>query len=248
MEDNITFIVPNYNYSNYLGYCIDSVCKQVSCKPNIIVYDDGSIDNSLDVINKALELHKDRFSGIQVIEGKQNKGKLHGLNVVLPLVETEFVSILDSDDLISPFFCQETIPLLQQSIRENNKTGFVYTDCHMIDQVGRYVGRGNSEPFDSGLLRISSYIPENAPTRTSILQGILPLDTSIRVSTKHHKWLKLVNSGYFGVYLKKPLFDYRMHKKNMSNIGNRVSSEIKTGVRQERMLSDYWQAVKSRNI
>ncbi len=83
-----------------------------------------------------------------------------------------------------------------------------------------------AEPFDPELLLAHDkrYIPETAPTVTSVLRAVLPFDEAITIHTKQHKWKKIVRAGWKGVYFPEPLFYYRMHEHNKSGIGKKVSN------------------------
>lgn len=89
-----TVIINNYNYARYLRAAIDSVLCQSYEALEVIVVDDGSTDNSRDIILSY---------GEQVIPVfKQNGGQASALNAGLARSHGDFVIFLDSDDLLLP--------------------------------------------------------------------------------------------------------------------------------------------------
>src|SRR5687768_8169523 len=90
----ISVIIPNYNYGIYLGQAIDSVLKQTYSKVEIIVVDDGSTDNSQDILIK----YKEKITFIK----QANKGVGAARNTGVKNSSGEFVSFLDSDDIWLP--------------------------------------------------------------------------------------------------------------------------------------------------
>ena len=98
------------------------------------------------------------------------------------------------------------------------------------------------------LLSTHSYIPECALTLSAPLKEAAPFDESIRVGTKHHKWMRIARSGWIGRYVAEPLFFYRMHDTNMSGIGRSVLDEDDKSGRKDRLLSGYWRVAKSDEV
>jgi hypothetical protein len=121
---------------------------------------------------------------------------------------------------------------------------FVYTDCQLIDAEGRAVGIGRSLPWDRDLLECSSYIPDCAVTLAAALRTGAPFDESVRVATKHHKWLRLTEAGWRGHHLPRPLFSYRLHQNNNSGIGARLLPELNGHPWSARLLGRVWQTAK----
>ena len=91
----VSIIVPVYNAENYLPKCLDSLIAQTLSAIEIICVNDGSVDNSL----KILEEYSKKDSRIVVVN-QQNKGVSSARNVGLELAKGEFVGFVDSDDWI----------------------------------------------------------------------------------------------------------------------------------------------------
>lgn len=238
-EIPVAVVIPCYNYAKYVAECIDSVARQTHGPIDLLVYDDGSSDGAAVVIAQALARHKGRFRHVAFTAAPHNAGKLHALNVTLPKVAAPVTVILDADDLLHIDFLSVLVPALQEA-QAGAGASFVYSDCRLMDEGGTLIAEGNSMPFNSRDLEDISYIPDCAPTLTDVLLAALPFETDIMVSTKHHKWLRIVRSGHSGHYVKQRLFSYRMHGSNMSGIGARVLDDLASGSGQERILSEYW--------
>ena len=240
----VAVLIPCYNYGDYVEACIASVAEQIYGNIELRIFDDGSRDNSLANIRTAVAKYRDRFLSVDIVASVKNVGKLEALNRMIPMVKAPVSIILDADDILHPDFISEMLPVL---LRESasGKASFVYSDCRLVDASGTPFADGNSMPFDAEDLKEISYIPDCAPTMTRCLQDAVPFDRSIRIATKHHKWLKIVGDGHKGHYVPKPLFDYRMHTDNMSGIGTRVQKDIASGAGRERILSEYWSASES---
>lgn len=94
MKDKISIIIPVYNSSKYLKVCLDSVINNSYSNIEIIIIDDASIDNSLDIINS---YHDSR---IKLIKNKTNLGAGESRNIGINIASGEYITFIDSDDYI----------------------------------------------------------------------------------------------------------------------------------------------------
>ncbi len=90
----VSIIIPTYNYGNYLGDAVNSCLQQTHPDVETIVIDDGSTDNTRSVC----ESFGDRITYIY----QQNSGVSAARNAGLNIVSGEYVTFLDSDDILTP--------------------------------------------------------------------------------------------------------------------------------------------------
>lgn len=93
----ISVLIPNFNNVKYLTESIDSILNQSYKNLQILIYDDGSTDNS-QVILKGYE-DRDR---IRVIYGRKNMGYSFAINMLMRYVKGQFVAFHDADDTSLP--------------------------------------------------------------------------------------------------------------------------------------------------
>ena len=94
---NLSIIVPVYNSGAYLEDCLNSLVLQDVLDFEVIIVDDNSSDNSLDIIKKYCELLPDIFKYIHLDE---NKGVSVARNIGLKYASGEYIGFVDSDDFI----------------------------------------------------------------------------------------------------------------------------------------------------
>lgn len=100
METNIiSVIVPIYNVTKYLKQCLDSIIQQTYTNLEIILVDDGSTDQSGPICDS----YKEKDSRITVIH-KKNGGLSDARNAGLNICKGDYISFVDSDDYLSPYF------------------------------------------------------------------------------------------------------------------------------------------------
>ena len=104
----ISVVIPLYNKEKSITKTLDSVLAQTYTDFEIIVVDDGSTDNSLNVVVRIMELYRDK---IRVIH-KENGGVSSARNRGSREAKGEYVAFLDGDDIWHPDFLQEMVRLI----------------------------------------------------------------------------------------------------------------------------------------
>lgn len=92
----VSLIIASYNSALFLEECINSIYESEKIPKQIIIVDDCSTDNSLSLANVLKSKNKNIF----VIEMKINSGAAESRKQALKIVDQQFVSYLDSDDLL----------------------------------------------------------------------------------------------------------------------------------------------------
>lgn len=111
MEDVISIVVPVYNASKYLKECIDSLLNQTYKNLEIILINDGSTDNSLNICKSYND------SRIKVID-KQNSGVSKTRNLGIETSSGKYLMFVDSDDYLDLDYVEK----MYNYLKENNYT------------------------------------------------------------------------------------------------------------------------------
>jgi GT2 family glycosyltransferase/glycosyltransferase involved in cell wall biosynthesis len=106
---DFTFFITSYNYGNYIGNAINSIFAQTNQKWNLYILDNGSTDNTFEVITPYLT-----DSRVQLIRRPTNIGPL--MNIALGFIELEgkYISTLQADDWIEPTFVEKALQAFSQ--------------------------------------------------------------------------------------------------------------------------------------
>ena len=116
----VSLIVPNFNYARFLPDCLESLLLQSYENLEIIVIDDGSTDNSLEVLN--------RYSNRIKVIASENYGVNHARNLGLKESKGDFIAFCDSDDWWHP----EKITRQMQLHLQNQNLSLVYCGIRII--------------------------------------------------------------------------------------------------------------------
>ncbi len=100
----VSVVIPVYNSETYLDECLDSVCQQTYRNLQIIVINDGSVDESLRLVRKIAESD----SRITVIN-QQHGGPSSARNAGIREAVGEYMTFVDSDDLIDPSYIEQLV-------------------------------------------------------------------------------------------------------------------------------------------
>lgn len=107
----VSILIPVYNTENYLAYCLDSIINQTYNNLQVIIVDDGSIDNSLTIAKK----YANKYPFIEVYHQK-NSGVATTRNRLLTYIKGDYTLFIDSDDWIE----HDTIEfLVNNAVRKN---------------------------------------------------------------------------------------------------------------------------------
>lgn len=93
----LSIIIPVYNVEKYLEECLNSVYK-IKLDKEVILVNDGSLDNSLKILRK----YKEKYDEETIIIDQENKGLSGARNSGLKIAKGEYISFIDSDDMVLP--------------------------------------------------------------------------------------------------------------------------------------------------
>lgn len=108
----LSIIIPVFNSSQFLKTCIKSLCEQKLENYELIFVNDGSTDTSLNI----LELYKEKYNFINIINFEKNQGLSSARNAGLKVAQGEYISFVDADDFIE----KDSLCEIKQIIDEYN--------------------------------------------------------------------------------------------------------------------------------
>lgn len=137
----ISVIIPAYNAEKYIEETIHSVLNQTYSNLEVIVADDGSTDNTANIVHNIC--NKD--SRLKLIKQK-NKGVSIARNTGIDASVGDYIALSDADDVWLPIHLE----LLLQKLLSDNTLGFVHSDYQVIDnnsQKKNEFSRGGKEGY-----------------------------------------------------------------------------------------------------
>jgi FkbM family methyltransferase len=144
LKPKFSVVMANYNNGRYIGQAIESVLSQTFKDWELIIVDDCSTDDSVDIIKRYLA--DDR---VRLIRHDANKGYVAALKTAIAAVRSELFGILDSDDCLTA----HAVETMYQHHTNSPDCGLIYSQFMHCDQ--------NLMPKHPGLCRA---IPPGATT------------------------------------------------------------------------------------
>lgn len=128
--EGLSVIIPNYNNAKYITQCVESIVSQSYLPTEIIIVDDCSTDNSVEVIERLRELHQI----IKPVFLKKNGGVSNARNVGLQNAVTQYVTFIDADDF---YYNQEKLKNEMSIIQSyNSEKVLAYSVTAYVDPQG----------------------------------------------------------------------------------------------------------------
>lgn len=131
--DKISIIIPVYNGEKYIERCIKSVINQTYSNIEIILINDGSTDNTLNIIKKYMNKEK-RI----ILIDKLNEGVSAARNQGIKKATGKYICFCDADDM----YDEKYIEIMYNTIKEK-KTDVVRCNFKVIDNNNKYLEKGN---------------------------------------------------------------------------------------------------------
>lgn len=204
----ISVCVASYNGGAYIYQQILSILSQIGHDDEIIVSDDGSTDNTIEILSSIKDLR------VRIIRGP-GKGLIKNFENALFLARGEIIFLSDQDDIWMPgkaLKCQEAL--------SNERVSMVVTDCQVVDSSLKILHPSFFQLRKSGgnILKNwakNSYLGCCLAFKRDVLQRSLPFPSKIPM----HDWWLGLNAALTGqvVFLNEPLLQYRRHGANASS-------------------------------
>ena len=204
----VSIITPTYNCAEFIVQTIESVLAQSYADWEMIISDDCSTDNTLEVIKPYLESD----ARIKYICNDKNSGAAITRNNALRLAQGRWIAFLDSDDLWHPEKLEKQIAFMEQ-----NGYAFSYTDYTLIDEQSHSLGQMVIGPNRITKLGMYAYCWMGCLTvmYDSTVVGLVQI-ADIKKNNDYAMWLKVVKKAEC-YRLPQSLAQYRKRSGSISN-------------------------------
>ena len=199
----VSVIMGVYNGSKRIQTAIESILNQTFMDFELIICDDGSIDNSVEIIKKFA--NKDQR--IKLIKNKKNLGLASTLNNCLELAKGEYIARMDDDDISHPDRFKKQVSFLDS----HPEYALVGSSRNMYDDNGIWginIIEGERTKFDIYMGR--TFVHPSVMIRKSAILDVGGYTTSSETERTEDfdLWCKLYTKGYKGYNLSDILIDY----------------------------------------
>lgn len=214
----VSIVIPAYNMAPYIGETLDSVLAQRFSDYEVIVVDDGSTDDTAQVLAPFMT---------RIIYIKQeNRGLSAARNVGMQRARGEYISLLDADDLLLPEYLAKMVALLEA----DERTDVVYPNAVLFG-LPRWEGRLFQDVYPSTmpvtlekLLARECTVFVSALFRRALLDQVGMFDEQIRWGGEDFDlWLRMAQQGCQFAFTTEPLVRYRKRDDSLSSSEERTA-------------------------
>ena len=209
----VSIIVPVYNAGRFLEQTLQSVIQQDFTDWELLLVNDCSTDNSVEIIHQHKEDRR-----IRLINLEKNSGAAVARNQGIKMARGRFLAFLDSDDLWMPDKLSKQLDFM-----ERGNYGFSFTEIRMTDEEGTPISKVRfiPEKVDYRYLLRRTVIATSSVMldRQAIGDFSMPLRRS---GQDYATWLMLLRRVSYAYCLQEPLVNYRVVNHSLSS--NKLSS------------------------
>ncbi len=158
----VSIIIPTFNRGYIIGEAIASALTQTYRDFEIIIVDDGSSDNTRDIVESI------GSNQIRYLHHERNRGYSAACNTGISAATGELLAFLDSDDLWKPDYLERQVGFLTK----HSETGVVFCDTELRDESG----------VISSLIKLLRIFPRMLQPKSAEVEYIFPFPSNVFVS------------------------------------------------------------------
>ena len=221
----VSVIITSYNYEKYIRETINSVLNQTINDWELIIIDDNSTDNSIDIIME----FANKDTRIQVIRNCENLGLKESIKTALLAATGKWIAFLESDDLWEKDYLEKKLALANQY----PNVGFIYNNVKFFDSQAQtaekkyssLINKNNNRNFPKNMFYNFGY--ENPVlTMSSVMikkQFLENIDFSTPIDKllDWYLYIQIAQKTDF-YYLKDKLTLWRQHEKSYISQNNKI--------------------------
>ena len=226
MDPLVTIVITSYNYGKHVGDAIASALAQSYRNVEVLVLDNASTDNSVEVVRSFTD------ERIRLVTRDENIGIQRNHNEGIKLAKGDFVVFLSADDMLLPTLVEDVlayrhthpdIDIVYTSaiIMDPDKNFTMYFDQPSFDGAESYYGRNE---FASLLTRDSAmYLPTILFPR-AIFEELGPMNETLEIVLDYEYGIRMASAGKRFGFLARPGALIRFHGENRSGVKNFVKT------------------------
>jgi len=203
----VSIIIPTYNQSQYLEEAIESVLNQTYKNIEIIIVDDGSTDNTSEVVKS--------FDNKIIYIQQKNKGASGARNTGIKKANGQYIAFLDADDMWLKNKLEKQIEFIQN----NPEIGLLGTGCYQMIDMSKMIHKkifpAKNEILQKDLIKYNPFIQSSVMIKKDVFNHIDLYDEKFKESEDYDLWLRIAQK-YKVANLEQSLVTKKYYAKGLS--------------------------------
>jgi len=228
----VSVVITTYNEEKFIRNAVISAANQ-SMDPKkyeIIVVDDGGVDNTEQILEELKNEKKIPFKYLK----KKNGGTASARNFGISNARADVISFLDGDDT----YLHNKLESSYKYMSKGENIGIVYSDY-----VEKYPDRAMArlkQNFNPDTLFSHCIVSTNSMVRKSAIERVGGFDESFKYVEDYDLWCRITLSGYFSLRVPEILFVYNAHPNSKTNSTNISKIQPEWDRIRERIRKNEW--------
>ncbi len=197
---SVSIIMPTYNGERYIAEAIDSCLKQTFNNIELIILDDGSTDNTSNVVKEIND------SRIRLISLNHNSGLALALNQGFMCSIGDYLTWTSDDNTYEP----EAIDIMVDYLEKDREVDFIYSNYYLIDEEDKEI-KPIYVDFPYNLLE-GNCIGPCFMYRRKVYEQIGDYNPKFFLAEDYDYWIRIFKSGLKMMSIDKFLYKYRLHQ------------------------------------
>ena len=210
--------MPAFNSERYIGSAIESVLSQTYQNFELIIYDDGSADRTLEII------YGYQDSRIKVILGNDNRGLIFARNTIANVANGKYLALLDADDIATPDRFERQVAFLEQ--KNTDLCGSAYfTKNEKTGEIKKSKQKYTNSDLKALLLIGSPFCNPTIMGKLEIFKKVPYLELH-KHAEDYAFFVEAALNGFTFTNLRERLLTYRLHDEQISILKAGVAREV----------------------
>jgi glycosyltransferase involved in cell wall biosynthesis len=220
-KDLVAVVVTAYNYGHFLHDCISSIASQSYSKIECIIVDDGSEDNTRQVVGDSLE----KFPTLHTryVRQEHSGDPSVGRNLGISLTQADYIISLDADDMLSNDYIASCVEILSKTADKS----IAFTDIQMFGLRSDTIIGINFLPTE---IRYKNFIPCAAVFRRKAWCDAGGYRIGFPGYEDWEYWIRCGAAKHFAVYVPGPKMHYRKHEGGLYKQHSAHDLQIKAAI------------------
>ena len=208
---NVTVIMPCHNHASFLERSVGSVVSQNYDNTKLIIINDGSSDNSLDVASDLAG----RYTNVEVISNDRPTGPSAARNLAIRHAwdSTDFFAMLDADDSYLPDKISKSVKIMSE---DTINIGLVYSDILIENMSTGAIVHELRRPYTRTEIETDCVISNTPLINKHALARAGLYDEDMRTAEDWDLWLR-ITENFVAIHIPEPLSTYSVTGSNASD-------------------------------
>jgi glycosyltransferase involved in cell wall biosynthesis len=213
----VSVCVTVFNYRSFITETLDSVHAQTAPLIELVIVDDASTDDSLELCRRWLQVHSARFTRAVLLKHEANAHLCHARNTAAQYASAESIFILDADNVLYPRCLDRSLEALAHT-----DAWFTYSILEVFGASSGFIG---NYPWNPKRLANGNYIDAMALIRRERLIQVSGYE-EMSGWEDFDLWCKFHEAGGSGLHIPEVLARYRTHLRSMLRTLTNTRSQL----------------------